>query len=374
MFLQEKDERQQWLLLYVLWLVPVAFSGIWLIYFKNAGIADSDILLSFLAWPLSAIATILFFNFAPVVSRNLLLLAGILSAALSFFIIPLSQPSPLLLAASFFFYGLSVFLFWVPFNIKYFGFAGDSGAVSSTVYFSVGGLLSLLLAVIGGAVFEFLNPQAFFFSAALLYVFPALVVMWIKDGGYKHSIVGCIRESKGFRTLGFIEGTSTGVLAAGTILSLFYFADRPFFLSLFLAFVTFFSIVASFVVSRLSDKMKKRKIYVLSFGVLSGVWTAAMGLAWNLVSWTGLSALRNFFSTMFFPFTTAIIVDNKRDLSKLMVGRELFLNLGRIFGIGAAVLSQVLFLDVRPSLIFLGAVALLYPLVLHLKKTSVFVQ
>ncbi len=374
MFLQQKDERQQWLLLYVLWLVPVAFSGIWLIYFKNAGIADSDILLSFLAWPLSAIATILFFNFAPALGRNLLLLAGIFSAALSFFIIPLFPPSPLLLAASFFFYGFSVFLFWVPFNIKYFGFAGDSGAVSSTVYFSVGGLLSLLLAVIGGAVFEFLNPQAFFFSAALLYVFPALILMKIKDEKYRHNISECVRGSKGFRTLGFIEGTSTGVLAAGTVISLFYFADRPFFFSLFLAFVTFFSIVASFVVSSISDKMKKRKIYLLSFGGLSGVWTAAMGLAWDLASWTGLSALRNFFFTLFSPFTTAIIVDNKRDLSKLMVGRELFLNLGRVFGIGAAVLSQVLFLDVRLSLVFLGIVALLYPLVLHLKKTSVFVR
>lgn len=374
MFLQQKDERQLWLLLYVLWLVPAAFSGIWLIYFKSAGIADHDILLSFLAWPLSAITTILFFNFVPAVSRNLLLLLGILSAAMSFFIIPLFPPSPLLLATSFFFYGFPVFLFWVPFNIRYFGFAGDSGAVSSAIYFSVGGLLSLLLAVIGGAVFEFLNPQAFFFSAALLHVFPALVLMRIKDEKYMHNIVGCLSESKGFRTLSFIDGTSTGVLVAGTIISLFYFADRPFFLSLFLAFVTFFSIVASFVISRLSDKTKKRKRYVLSFGVLFGFVTAAMGLAWDLVSWVGLSALRNFFSTLFFPFTTAIIIDNKRDLSKLMVGREVFLNLGRVFGIGAAVLSQVFFLDVRPSLILLGIVVLVYPLVLHLKKAHVFIQ
>jgi len=367
---QKKHEQKKWLIIYILWLIPLVFGSIWVLHFKLGGITDGEILLSYLCWPLGSILALAissFFSF----SRKILMLLGILFAALSFLVIPFLPNHFYTLAISFFFYGLGVF-FWVPFNTQYFSLSRESAATSGTVYFSLVGLLSIFLVVVGGIFFNNFGPQIFFLTAGFLYLLPAIFVLKTKDERFRQDIIDCFNQARGFRTLNFIEGTTTGVAAAGTVISLIYL-KTPVYFSIFIAFVSFFSIIASFVVSRLSDATKKRKFYITIFAAATGIFTSLMSFVGDLLGWAIASSLRNFFSNLFFPFTTAIILDNKQELAKVMTARELFLNLGRIFGIGIALLSQFVLSDVRPAFFFLGIILLAYPLVVNTKRKTISV-
>ncbi|MEM4720091.1 MAG: hypothetical protein QXZ30_01470 [Candidatus Bilamarchaeaceae archaeon] len=367
------QNQRNLILIYVFWLIPIVFSSVWLIYFKEAGLSNLDISLAYIMWPLSALFTIFAFSFAPSLDKRALMGCGALSAMISYIIILFFPPSFPLLALSFFIYGFSVFLFWVPFNILYFRGAVNSAATSSTLYFSVSGLLSILLSVVGGLVLQRWGGFSFFLISALLFLPVVFLIFLLKEEQYKNNLNSCIKETKGFRTLNFLEGTTTGVLAGGTIVSL-SLLDQPFYLGIFIAFVTIFSILASFFMSYLSDKTKKRKLYINIFSVMTSLSTILMFFYSNVITWAAFSGIRNFFSALFWPFTTAILVDNKRDLSLLMSGREIFLNVGRVFGISVVILSIYALGDVRFSFVFLGFLLLLYPFVLSFKKSKITVS
>jgi len=363
------EEQKKWLIIYILWLIPLVFGSIWILYFKLGGITDSEILLSYLCWPVGSIFALFV---SSSFSKKTMMLFGILFAALSFLVIPFFPNQFFTLALSFFLYGVAV-LFWVPFNIKYFSFSREYAATSSTVYFSLAGLLSIFLVVVGGLFFNNFGPQVFFLVAGLLYLLPAIFVFEIKDERFRQDIIDCFNQARGFRTLNFIEGTMTGVVAAGTVISLLYL-KTPVYLSIFIAFVSFFSIIASFVMSRLSDASRKRKFYITIFAAATGIFTSLMSLVGDLFGWAIISSLRNFFSNLFFPFTTAIILDNKQELAQVMTARELFLNLGRIFGIGIAALSQLALSDVRLSFFFLGILIFAYPIIVNMKRKTISVN
>lgn len=367
-----KDSKKI-ILVYILWLIPVVFSSIWLLYFKSAGLSDFDIALAYLMWPIAAVLTILLFAFLPPIDKRMLMSAGAVAALLSYLIILFFQPSFLLLAVSFFVYGFSVFLFWVPFNILYFRKSNEAAATDSTIYFSIGGLLSILLSALGGIVSEYFGWMFFFLASSILFIPVAVFVFSLKKEEYKYDSATCINGAAGFRTLNFLEGTLSGVFVAGTLISL-SLLDRPVFFGIFIAFITIASIAASLIVSRISDKTKKRFFYMVVFGVLTALSTVSLAFFYDVASWAILSSLRNFLSSLFWPFTTALIIDSMRDMNKVMVSRELFLNIGRIFGIAIVVFSIYFFSDVRLSIVFLGLLFLLYPVFLKTKKHKIVLR
>ncbi|MDD5171666.1 MAG: hypothetical protein PHF60_01370 [Candidatus ainarchaeum sp.] len=341
-------------------------SGLFNLYFKNAGISDADIITSFIFFSIAPLLVILALDNRKAGSRVLIWL-GLAASGAAYALVALLPPTRELLFASSFLFGTTCFLFWVPFNIMYFGASHGRAASLGTVYFSIGSLLGLALPLVAASIAQDMGYGMLFLASAALYVIPMIAALILAESTHSHQLKLCMDELRGFKTLVLLEGAySEGTFAAVAVISLFYFTT-PMEMGVFLSITTLFAVLASVVVSRLSDKSRRRMVYIKLFGPGLGLVTFLGALASNAVAWYGAISARNFFASLFWPFTTAIIVDNKRDMAKSMVSREFMLNVGRIIGIGI-VLFCSLFLDIYLSLVILGVCIMAYPLVIELKK------
>ncbi|MEM2948892.1 MAG: MFS transporter [Candidatus Bilamarchaeaceae archaeon] len=366
--LRGKEQLLRLLLLYSLWVGANVFSGSLLyLYFKHAGMSNFDLLASFIFWPAAAIFLVLLLNKRMEGDHRFYMGIAIFLMALSYIALALLPPTKELLFFSTFILGLTCLLFWVPFNIMYFEQGVEQAATSSSIYFSMSPFLGLLLPVASAVVAEVFGFQILFILSALLFLIIFLELKAIKKRGYSYSAADGIKEIKGFRTLIFTEGVyGGGTTAAITIVTLLFFT-KPLELGGFIAITTIFSIIASFFVSKLSDKVRKRRVYIILFGSALGLITIFTGFASNAALWFTANAGRNFFINLFNPFTTAILLDNKRDIDKVMLARELILNIGRLVGIVLVLCLYILFSNMFIPFVVLGLLILTYPFIVWLK-------
>ncbi len=372
--LSANDSLRRLLLLYALWSAAIVFSGSLLyLYFKNAGLSELDLIASFLFWPVAPVLLILFLNKSKKTDFRGYMATAMVLQFIAFFVLFLFEPVKELLFFNTFLVGLTCFFFWVPFNIMYFELSKEMAATMSSIYFSLASLLGLIIPVASGVIAETLGFRILFLISAILFLLLLAAVRFVEKREYKYDFIDSTKETKGFKTLIVLEGVyGGGISAATTIITLMYF-ETPIELGVFLSMTTLFSVIASFIISKISDKAQKRKRYIVPSALGLGIATSLAGLATSAVAWFIAISARNFFATLFYPFTTTIMVDNKRNMSKLMVGREWLLNIGRIFGISIVLFCSAVFSTIHLSLVFLGFLILIYPLVIELKKRHISV-
>ena len=370
-----KNPLVRLLVVYTLWIAAAVFGTSFIyLYFKNAGVAEPDLITGFLFWYSSALLAIYILNKKKYDLRRLMLV-GILTQLLSYASLIIFSPAKELLFLYSFLVGTTSFLFWVPFNIMYFELSKGREALLGTVYFSMGPFLALILPLTGAAVIEGIGFDGLFFITCVTYAVLLLVTLYlVKRREQRYDLKECLKEAKGFKTLVFIEGIyGGGTAAVVSVISLFYF-KTPTQLGVFLSLTTIFSIIASIIISRISDKTRKRQRYLNIFGVNLGVVTALAIFVGNATGWYVITSLRNLFMNLFYPFTTAIIADNKRDMLRIMVGREWILNAGRVVGIFITLFCTISLSNMPLSLGVLGAIILAYPVVIELKKKHIGIE
>jgi len=339
------------------------------LYFKSSGVGEVGIITSAFFWCIAPLVMMLLLNGRRTDFRTLLLV-GVFLRVIAYLMLAFMNPTKELLFTYNFLFGTGIFLIWVPFNTMYFGISHGKEAQLGTIYFSTVPLLSLILPLGAGLVAEKFGFQAVFLITAIVYAILGVVVFLLEKRKYVHNLTDCFKEINGFKTLILTEGIyGGGMVAILAVIPLMYFT-KPVELAVYLSATTLLSVIASFVFSRLSDRAKKRKRYIGLFGIGFSFTTILGAFAITASLWYLFISARNFFATLFFPFTTAIIVDNKRDMLKSMVGREWILNVGRFFGVGI-VLACTLFYNIFLSLGILGIVMLAYPLIIELKKRKI---
>lgn len=359
---------------YILWSgAAVLGNSLIYLYFRNAGVGETDLLVSVLFWFLAPLLAIVALNGRKTGFR-LLMVLGVAAQLASFILLALLSPTKELLFLYSFLAGTTCFLFWVPFNIWYFEPSHGKEAFLGTVYFSMGPFLSLALPVIGASIAEKAGFGTLFLATAAGYAATLASVFFLRSRTHVHDLAACLKELKGFKTLIFVEGVyGGGTFAAISVISLIYFT-KPVELGVFLSVTTIFSIIASALVSRISDATRKRRKYInASTGALGIVYVLATAVG-NATGWYAFVSLRNFFSTLFYPFTTAMIVDNKRDMARSMVSREWVLNIGRCLGVLIVLFSAAALSNIYLSLAVLGFFILAYPVVIELKKRHIRVE
>jgi len=370
MFVTETSLRKL-LLIYVLWIGLSAFSAsLVYLYFRDAGVSEQDLVASFFFSVTASILLIAALSGKNKIDFRKLMGAGVFLLALSYAALALLTPSKELLFVYSAVIGLNFFFFWAPFNIMYFEFSREKAAMFGTFYFSIMSLLMMFMPLLSGFIAENSGFPALFLSAAFAYLLLIPVLLMLGKREYCYTLMDVVRDTKGLRTLIFVEGIyGGGMMAALAVIPLFYF-HKPMEMGLYLSITAIFSVIASFMVSGLSDKSRKRVFYIRIFGTSLGLASLASSLATTAGTWYTAVSVRNFFSTLFMPFTTAIITDTKKDIADVMVGRELLLNAGRVIGL-ASVFICTLFYDIYLSLAFLGLVILLYPVVVELKRKHI---
>jgi len=373
--LKQETSLKNLVIVYFLWLAAGTFSGSMMyLYFKNAGVAESDLVISFFFSVISAILIVLAFNRRIKTDLRTLMSAGIFIYALSFIPLFLLPPAKELLFIYCSVVGVNFFFFWSSFNILYFEISQKSAALFGFIYFSSASVLGITVPVFSGFIAENYGFNLLFFISAVLYVLliPCIYLLGKRECSY--DIGASFREMKGLKTLIFIQGIhGGGVLAALSIIPLFYF-KTPVEMGVYLSLTTVFSVIASALISHLSDKIRRRKLYIRVFGAGLGLASIISSFSSNAINWSISVSFRNFFSTLFLPFTTAIISDNKQKMENVMVGREIIINAGRILGIAIVLICSILLSNIHLSLLFLGLIIMSYPFIIELKRKHITVS
>lgn len=345
-------------LVYTLWVAGWLLSGSFFeVYFLKLGMSIQEIFLSEAFLFLASMATIPFLKGFR--ARDFML-AGIAVSFISVLLLIL-YPRPEMSFVFRLLGGLTHITFWVPFNTLFYEFRKENHGILGAIYYSISPVLSLVLPIIGGMVAASIGFPALFSLALVVFAANAAATyMFVENRAYTYDLTQALHSISGLRSLLFLEGFSAMIIINVTlaITPLRYFST-PLGLGAFLSISTIFSVAASFVAARLSDKVRRRRDFILPVVLCFGICTIISSQANDLVSFFIWYGMVNFFSRIFFPLPLALLADNSKSMLDSMVGREYLLNFGRLMGtlLGYAVLVAY---GMGAVLILEGAAMLLY--------------
>ncbi len=346
------------IIVYLMWLLSWGLAAsMFEVYFFNLGMPMQDIYLANSFWFMAGLIVIpLFRGFH---TRNFMM-AGI-SIALFAVLLMFFFPHPFVSYAFRFVVGATHLFFWAPFNTLYYEHRKENNAAMGALYYSIGPFLSLFIPAIAGSVAALLGFQALYLASALLFAITlALCFLFVENRHYEYNPIAALRAINGLKSIIFLEGFSPMVITSVTLeVMLLTFTDKPLEYGAFLSLATVFSILAAMVAARASDRMKTRRELILPCVACLSLSVVFASFSQDIAAFFIAFGLINFFSRIFFPLPLALVVDNSRNLAHSMIGREIVLTAGRLFG---ALCGYALFLvsDIRTVLLFQGAVLLLY--------------
>lgn len=345
------------MLVYVFWLASWILAGsLFEVYFFNLGLGLSDIYLASLFWFIGGAAAVFFRGFE--VKKFMLL--GIALAFLSVAVLYLF-PHPLAAYPFRFLMGLTHFFFWVPFNTIYYESRKGNHALLGAVYYSIMPLLSLALPALAGWLASGFGYPILFLAAMLSYALTFLLgIVFLEKREYSFQWIESLRSMAGLRSLVFLEGFAGTVLVSVTLeIALLLYINEPFEFGGFVSLAMAFSILASLLTARLSDRYKSRRIFLFA-SVAGFAFSAIFASQAQTVAVFFLGfGLINFSRTIFFPLPFALTVDNSKSLVDTMVGRELMLLVGRLAGAAVGYVILV-YTSIQTVLLFQGLALLLY--------------
>lgn len=261
--------------------------------------------------------------------------------------------------------GSNTALYFVPYNIAHFQLTPKARtSFSAGVMFAVGPVISFVAPLASGwlaqvnYIYIWSLSFLFFIASLLLVKFqtPIQIKIDIK-GGYKY-----LRPT---RLIVFLEGIWEILVFSLIPIFTLYFITTPLVYGGYLSYLALVGILANLFLGKLSDHHQNRLVFLIPTTVILAVTTIFFpaGIK-SLPLWLIITGIIQFFSPLFWNFSTAWFVDLQPDHERSMPIRELILNVGRALGL---LLAWINFqFQSPPTLIFyfLGGVMLLYPLVL----------
>jgi MFS family permease len=364
--LNVNDKFVKLIIVYTLFIIgSLFFASLFELYFSTLGLNMAQIVFSSIGIYLIPIMIIPLISkidtrkFIPIGFATFGLAAIVLYFFQSFY-------APFLARA---FIGLGIIFFWIPFNTLFYEFNNKNAAFLGSIYYAISPILSLFLPAFSGLVvvqsgynFLFLSSFVFFLGSFLL------VPRLIERKELRFDFTSGLKSITGLRTLFFIEGFAINSITSLTLSTMILiYAHEPIEFGAILSGVTIFSIVASFVTAKLSDRSGERRVFVIAsaFGFLiSAIFTALSNSTGAFFLGFGLIG---FFRAIILPLPLALAADSSKNLPQMIMAREVFLNLGRIVVVVLGYLI-ITYSDIRALLIVQTIVAAFYIPIFELKK------
>ncbi|HIH22151.1 TPA: MFS transporter [Candidatus Micrarchaeota archaeon] len=260
-------------------------------------------------------------------------------------------------------------LFWVPFNIAYFRKQHERSAFVSTIYYNTGPLLGIVLPALGGAMIEGVSFEALFLLMVAGYVLwlISVIKLW-PDERQDIDIRAELKKLKGMKTLLFAEsGYAAAAMLGIPLVTILYF-QKPSELGLVASAMSIVAVVFSFMFAKISDKTKERMKYLVPFAIFLGMAMIISVLAYDAATWFIILMIMTIGRVLFFPFTTTILMDNQSKPEEVMYGRELVLNVGRVFWMVVIGIAYVATGSLPFGIAVCGIGMIAYPFVARLKE------
>ncbi len=361
------------LIIGALWGMASSLGGSQLfLYFLHAGLSMTDIIFANVIAYFSPLILMLLLNGRTIDLRRTMI-AGAVISALAYMLFAGIPYSREFFFATIFLLGSYLFLFWVPFNGMYFPLCKGREALMSSVYFAVFAVMSVIMPLVAGWIAASYGFEVLMLCTAIIYLLAAILMASLPKVYFDYKLPSCLEELRGYKLVNFFLGLYEGINWCSAIVVALIFFHLPQELGLFLSATAMFSIIGSLAVSALSDKSRKRSLYLNVFSIMLAISNIISVFASMQFLWFISSAVRYFFTNLFYPFTTAIVVDSGRDMRKAMIGREFVLNAGRVVGT-LIVLAVAAYYSIMASFILAGLTLILYPLTLWFKRSEVKVE
>ncbi len=266
--------------------------------------------------------------------------------------------------------GIVIFTFWTPYNIRFFGFGNNgNNAFMGSILFLLWPMLNVFLPVAAGFMARDFGFTAVFIVAAAATLSSSVFVNHTgKDEPLHFNIKKALKNTKNLRTIILLEGIFEGIMWTAVPLATITFLTNEVDYGLFFSYVGLFGALAAVVLARMSDRMKKRTIFIYPTVILLGISTILAAFSNTLMLWAIANAAIAFIWALVSPFQVAIVLDKSKNLVDSMAAREFFMNLGRFFGGTTAIISLLLFGLSEYSLVIAGIAMLLFALMIHTKK------
>lgn len=267
-------------------------------------------------------------------------------------------------------HGIMTVFYWVSMNIYFFKFRSEGkNAAHSGSYFVMWPLLGALLPAFSGIAAEKYGMASVILIAAAIMV-PAII---LSTGIKQRTEINIdfrkfVENTKGLKTIIFLQGVWEGIDWIVVPLATLAFVPGVAAYGAFYAYLGFFGIVAFFLLARLSDKLKKRAVFLYPVTVLMAIATILSGFSSGFLEWGLYRGAVSFLVNLFSPFALTVVVDTSKNIDDSMISREFFLNFGRALGAAIVALMLAFSFELKSALIVSGAILLLHPLFLHKKK------
>ncbi|MBD3398096.1 hypothetical protein GF412_02770 [Candidatus Micrarchaeota archaeon] len=264
--------------------------------------------------------------------------------------------------------GFGIILFWYPLNVIWFRKKTEENAFRGALYYAIPVSIGVAVPAVAGLITGLWGFAALFATAAAVMVLGLAFSQRIEEKKLRGSLRQAVSAVSGFRTLFFIEGFAWFSISVVALLITLRYFSLPADFGSFISVTAFIAVALSFIFAKMSDKSKKRREFLLVFSGGLGISLVLSSFAGTLEWWFWGMVGISFFKTLFFPFPLAILVDRRGNLAHAMLGRELFLSLGR-FAAGIVSVGAYLALgSLNSVLLALGAIVFAYSLVFEFSK------
>jgi hypothetical protein len=342
-----------------------AFSML-LVHFRRY-FSFSEILNGYLLFFLTPLPLIIF---ARRVRTTTFLVGGFAARAVCV-LIYLVRPSLPLMLAYYALSGVIIFLFWVPYNIRYFLLSHQANRATLAGHLIVvGPVLNMFIPLASGLVIArlgipFLIAGSGVLAAVMIYKASRLPAL-----DFVYDFRDVMKRARGLRFLKFIQGIwESGNMAIPLCGLRFVRGELQF--GTYLAYLGLVGVIGALIITRFSDRQRRRLKYFFPFVTALALLTISLSSANTLARWAVLSGAVGVLSTMTYPFLFAVVLDKIEDKADGMIAREFMLNSGRV--VGYAVILGIIALtgSVRPIFVFTGMSLLVYPIVLLTRRVYV---
>ena len=269
-----------------------------------------------------------------------------------------SGPVPLALLALF--HGSTALFYWTVINTLYFDLRKGDNAFLSSIHFGTFAAIALIFPALAGITAEGFGYASLFFLNSILVIPLLIYTAKSKIKRISYDLKQALKEVKPYRELLFLEGFHhLTFIVLVPIFSLFFFTT-PLSLGLFLSYLGAIAIVTSLIISRISDKIFKRSIFIIPISILLALLTISLAFSRDIVTWTIMVGIFSFVKQLGYPFFTVILLDTQKNTANAIAAREFIFNVARLFG---ALVCIGFFLLGIPfaSFLFVGVVFLAYP-------------
>lgn len=261
--------------------------------------------------------------------------------------------------------GMGGILFFIPYNIVHFRLTpGYRNSFSAAIMFSVIPVISFLAPLTAGFLAQ-ISYDYIWYGSFLFF----LIVLWLikiqNNFQYKIKFKNDLTSLRFTWQLLVIEGLWEPIIFGVISIFTLNFVKTPLGFGSFLSYLGLMAIVANLLLGNKSDKLKNRVRFLIPVTVSLGL--ATLALPWALhsfASWVLIAGLINFFAPLFWNFSTAYFVDLQPDVVKTMPAREWVLATARTIGFLIVYFNFSWQEKPTDSIYLLGAVMLLYPVVL----------